>query len=130
MFFVDIKLEQISGRTAIKNRDNAIPVLDPGLIAESTQATTRAHEKFLEFSKENMKLLEKQFQTLTRLADSIIKDSDAPLFPVTGESENISGTTVKPPFLNREQCLEYAVGKAGSVLGKAFDIFFKGIQKK
>ena len=29
---------------------------------------------------------------------------------------------VKPPFLDRDQCLEYAIGKAGHVLGKEFEI--------
>ncbi|WP_299983143.1 beta-ketoacyl synthase N-terminal-like domain-containing protein [Desulfobacula sp.] len=90
--------------------------LDPALIARGSLATSNAHEKFLEFSKENMRLLEKQFETLTRLAGSIIQDTDG--HPIA----DIEVPAVKPPFLDRDQCLEYAIGKAGHVLGKKFEI--------
>ncbi len=89
--------------------------LDPALIAKGSLATSNAHEKFLKFSKENMQLLEKQFETLTQLAGSVIQTTD-------GQSISEPVTPVKPPFLNREQCLEYAIGKAGNVLGKEFEI--------
>ncbi len=95
--------------------------------------TAAAHEKFLEFSKNNMQEMEKQFKALTLLAGHIIGDS-AGQFPnqpdnlprISGSRpEDITGknkTLAPPPFLSREDCLEYAVGKAGHVLGKAFDI--------
>lgn len=89
------------------------PLVDPGLIAQGTQVTAHAHEKFLEFSQENMRVLEKQFETLTRLAGSIVNNSEEQAFPETPST---------PPFLNREQCLEFAIGKAGNVLGKEFEI--------
>ncbi|MBU8848468.1 MAG: beta-ketoacyl synthase, partial [Desulfobacterales bacterium] len=91
-------------------------ILDPALIAKGGLATSNAHEKFLEFSKENMRILEKQFETLTRLAGSIIQDTEEQ------PADGIKVPAVKPPFLDREQCLEYAIGKAGHVLGKEFDI--------
>ncbi len=112
--------------------------LDPALIADGTLATSRAHEKFLEFSKENMGLLEKQFETLTRLAGSVIHETNGPSPPEKSDPsperpeknkpernkgvESPPAASVPTPFLDREQCLEYAVGKAGNVLGKEFEI--------
>jgi len=81
--------------------------VDTGLLTFGNPETAAAHEKFLEFSKNNMLELEKQFEALTLLAGHVLRNSDG--FPLT-------------PFLSREGCLEYAVGKAGNVLGKAFDI--------
>ncbi|CCK80650.1 beta-ketoacyl synthase N-terminal-like domain-containing protein [Desulfobacula toluolica] len=107
--------------------------LDPALIADSTLATSRAHEKFLEFSKENMVVLEKQFETMTRLAGSVIHETKTLLplerpdpAPESSESDKVfespSPAGAPSPFLDRDQCLEYAVGKAGNVLGKKFEI--------
>jgi len=102
------------------------PVLDPGLISKGSLATSKAHEKFLEFSKENMQILEKQFKTLTQLAGSVIQTRDGEVLPDIEDFDNSSqikpSQPVKPPFLDREQCLEYAIGKAGNVLGKEFEI--------
>jgi len=84
----------------------------PGLAFPGNPETAVAHEKFLEFSKQNMLELEKQFKALTRLAGHIIQNPDG----IRGKKEPSA------PFLDREDCLEYAVGKAGKVLGKAFDI--------
>ncbi|MBC2705257.1 beta-ketoacyl synthase N-terminal-like domain-containing protein, partial [Desulfobacula sp.] len=100
--------------------------LDPALIAKGSLATSTAHEKFLEFSKENMRLLEKQFETLTKLAGNIMQATDEQPFPGTESLDNVPATKpaapVKPPFLDRDQCLEYAIGKVGHVLGKEFEI--------
>lgn len=94
----------------------ATPVPDsgfhPGLAFPGNPETAIAHEKFLEFSKQNMLEMEKQFKALTRLASHVIQNPDG----INGKKE--------PPtlFLDREDCLEYAVGKAGKVLGELFDI--------
>ncbi len=80
---------------------------DTGFLTLGNAQTSAAHEKFLEFSKNNMLELEKQFEALTRLAGHVLGTPD-------GQSLH--------PFLTREDCLEYAVGKAGHVLGAAFDI--------
>ena len=86
----------------------------PGLAFPGNPETAVAHEKFLEFSKQNMLEMEKQFKALTRLASHVIQNPDG----IRGKKE----TSAPLPFLDREDCLEYAVGKAGKVLGKAFDI--------
>jgi len=110
--------------SGLKNSSTKRPIINPDLIAKGSLATSRAHEKFLEFSRENMQALELQFKTLTHLAGKVLQtaedgtESDMSILP----KESESGQSAKPPFLNREQCLEYATGKAGSVLGKDFEI--------
>ena len=106
---------------------------DSGLLNLSHPETALAHEKFLEFSKNTMLEMEKQFEALTILAGHIVRSSNEQDSPQTNspprkseaEPGDITGKE-KPitalPFLNRSDCLEHAVGKAGNVLGKAFDI--------
>ncbi len=121
-----------SGKTALQHD----PVFDPALITKGTLATSQAHEKFLEFSNETMGLLEKQFAALTRLAGGVNHQTenqtearllpdgnrpDNPLEPLPAMVQQ-QDTSTQRPFLDRAQCLEYAVGKAGNVLGKDFEI--------
>ncbi|WP_457553188.1 beta-ketoacyl synthase N-terminal-like domain-containing protein [Desulfobacula sp.] len=100
--------------------------LDSDLMTQGSVATFRAHEKFLEFSKENYQVLEQQFGALTRLADNVIQNNNGnPALDRTDPSqvlESESAPSVRTCFLDREHCLEYARGKAGRVLGKEFDI--------
>ena len=56
--------------------------------------------------------MEKQFKALTRLAGHVIQNPGG----INGKKEPPA------PFLDRKDCLEYAVGKAGKVLGESFDI--------
>lgn len=98
-----------------ENIQHDAPVLDPGLITRGSVATSNAHEKFLEFSKNNMLVLEQQFETLTKLAGHVLQDPG-------GQQLSAPEPEATPPFLTREQCLEFAVGKAGNVLGKEFEI--------
>ncbi|MBT4875049.1 MAG: beta-ketoacyl synthase [Desulfobacula sp.] len=122
-------MESLINKTDIyfenQTQENSL-ILDPGLIAKGSLATSSAHEKFLEFSKENMHLLEKQFEALNRIAGSVIQTSDKGSSSDMGSlniaSEPVPAATGIPPFLNREQCLEYARGKASNVLGKEFEI--------
>lgn len=89
--------------------------LDPAFISRASDATAKAHEKFLEFSSLNMQQYEKQFRMLTHLAGQQLKYPQA--------DENPDKAPEKPkPFLDRQMCLEYATGKAGKVLGEQFDI--------
>ena len=98
---------------------------DPAVSGLGNPETALAHEKFLEFSKNTMMEMEKQFEALTRLAGRIIENSPD-RFPDQNTRSPIyeSDPDDSPPvpFLSREKCLEYAVGKAGHVLGNAFDI--------
>lgn len=106
-----------------------VSMLDPELIARGTDATSLAHEKFLQFSKETMQHLEEQFATLTRLAGEVVQHSgELPVMPGNDSAPDEkpepeeARDTPPAPFLDRDQCLEYATGKAGHVLGKDFDI--------
>ena len=104
-------------------------IFDPTLIAKDSLATSSAHEKFLEFSKTNMQILENQFQAMTRLAGNVIQNFDELSIPTrVGQDDQVGIPELKPeslvksPFLDRDQCLEYARGKAAHVLGKEFEI--------
>lgn len=113
------------------------PIIDPDQVAKGTLATSRAHEKFLTFSKDNMQIYEKQFAALTRLAGTVLQnperqpateietpDQDQKQPPETSALQTKTSQRTSPiqPFLDRNQCLEYAIGKAGNVLGKKFEI--------
>ncbi len=90
--------------------------IDPGIIACTSQATANAHEKFLEFSTHNMQRFEKQFNVLTHMARQTMQQPGEFEKPMTSIKKE------QPPFLDRDMCLEYAIGKAGNVLGEKFDI--------
>ncbi len=133
-FILKTNPRQISEETLLKIQKHLAvneiksPILDPGLIAKGSLATSNAHEKFLEFSKQNMQILENQFEILTRLAGNVVQNFDG---QTTSDREGADPamvpevkplSPVKPCFLDREQCLEYARGKASHVLGKKFEI--------
>jgi acyl transferase domain-containing protein/3-hydroxymyristoyl/3-hydroxydecanoyl-(acyl carrier protein) dehydratase len=122
-----------TAKLSIEDRDTPAgpicdPGIDPGLIAKGTRATAAAHEKFLEFSTRNMQDLEKQFAVLTRLAGEVLTPAGAPDDPAAGPPalyqapDTVLEAASESPFLDRDQCLEYAVGRAGKVLGPDFDI--------
>jgi acyl transferase domain-containing protein/3-hydroxymyristoyl/3-hydroxydecanoyl-(acyl carrier protein) dehydratase len=101
--------------------------IDPSLVSQGSHAISSAHEKFLEFSKENYQAFEKQFEALNRIAGNVIHGTDKQLIPDDLDTFKTNFQTrgqaiEKPAFLDREQCLEYARGKAGNVLGKEFEI--------
>ncbi|MBU1342163.1 MAG: hypothetical protein KKD66_11115, partial [Proteobacteria bacterium] len=123
---LDINRPELLCKEALICNFEGLPAFDPGLIAKGTFATTSAHEKFLEFSQENMRLYEKQFKTLTRLAENLIQTTDKQIPPgMANPDRDLEPDPPAPattPLLDRNQCLEFAVGKAGNVLGKKFDI--------
>jgi len=91
------------------------PEEEPNIFGDAAHITARAHEKFLEFTSQNMTQMEHQFAALVRAASQIPGGTPASPAP--------EKPTAPPPiFLDRDKCLEFAVGKAGNVLGPAFDI--------
>ncbi len=74
---------------------------DPNLVVKTSEDTAKAHGRFLEFTNNNMKALEKQFTALTDLA---------------------SNNYQQKPLFDRDQCLEFAIGKIANVLGEKFAI--------
>jgi len=89
----------------------SVNVPDPGGIAMAQAATARAHERFLDLAAANVQMVADVLTGLTKLAGQI---TDSPEANLPAEKPSV--------FLDRKMCLEYAVGKAGNVLGEAFDI--------
>jgi acyl transferase domain-containing protein/3-hydroxymyristoyl/3-hydroxydecanoyl-(acyl carrier protein) dehydratase len=106
----------------------AISLTDPALFADTVAATARTHERFLEFSSQNMAQMEQQFKALVHAAagagENMLSDTRKNLGSTSLELPATSplSPAKAPIFLDRDKCLEYAVGKAGKVLGPAFDI--------
>ena len=90
----------------------------PGLLAQTQAVTASAHERFLELSAQNTQAMTEQ---LAAIAGALASgwDTSTGLEPVCPPQE-ISKTP--DVFMDRNQCLEFAVGKAGNVLGPDFDI--------
>ena len=101
--------------------------IDPAPIIDIARVTARAHEKFLLFSQKNMAQMESQFKALVQTAAGVMDDSleisgSENFTPPHGIDGPPSPAITKPVFLDRNKCLEYAIGKAGNVLGPEFDI--------
>jgi acyl transferase domain-containing protein/3-hydroxymyristoyl/3-hydroxydecanoyl-(acyl carrier protein) dehydratase len=109
------------------NQDKASPWFNPELIVQGTEATARAHNRFLQFSQTSMQHMTAQLETLTRIAKQALPD-DIHQPELSDENtldrffDHSPASDRQNVFLNREQCLEYATGNAGNVLGPAFDI--------
>ena len=112
------------------NQSNAIAEgLDPLLFAACTHKTSQAHERFLEFSKNNLAEMEQQFSAFAQVSAAIVHEN-----PLSENKDGLFNTKPSAPFktktendlhqtlFDREQCLEFATGKAGNVLGEPFDI--------
>ncbi len=95
---------------------------DPLLLAKGAQATAQAHEKFLAFTRDTMQEYEKQFRALTDLAGRVADDPIPRITDIRDADPVETAPAAAPPLFDRQQCLEYAVGKAGNVLGEQFDI--------
>lgn len=103
---------------------------------ENVALTSRAHDQFLALSEElrtrlgqALDLQHQLLNTLSRrqLADAGLKSpaADMPGLKAAGEPSDRPAPQQTPPItvaFTREQCMEYAVGSVGKVLGPAFDI--------
>lgn len=112
----------------------------PDLFVDAVRTTARTHERFLEFSSRNMAQMEHQFKALVQAAAGVSGDIPAgaggdfikatlgqptiapPISPAAPRQSPTESPGKAPVFLDRDKCLEYAIGKAGNVLGPAFDI--------
>lgn len=106
----------------------AIPVPDTGLagaVLASQAEAVRAHEAFLRLNREYMdaqaRAIAFQNQLLSALGAGEVPSGgvlhhDVPVPAATA----VAAQPAKPVFMNRRQCLEFAVGKIGPVLGAAF----------
>ena len=90
----------------------------PGLLVHTQAVTARAHERFLELSAQNTRAMTEQ---LAAIAGAVARGRHAStgLEPVCSPQDMHK---IPEVFMDRDQCLEFAVGKAGNVLGPDFDI--------
>ncbi len=112
--------------------------IEPPALLDSARLTARAHESFLALTQTNMQAYGVQFAALARAAAAtpdgdvtfaekspypIDTGSASPMPPELHEPPVPSVTSVPPePLFNRDCCLEFARGRAGKVLGNAFDV--------
>ncbi|MDD9304531.1 MAG: beta-ketoacyl synthase [Desulfobacter sp.] len=98
------------------------------LLSATQDSAARAHELFLEFSSQNMDEMGRQITAMAGAEPgSKPETTPAPMVTPLAIKKPLSPPPPSPPkkrpvFLDRDQCMEYAVGKAGRVLGPAFDI--------
>ncbi|MCG8553438.1 MAG: beta-ketoacyl synthase, partial [Desulfobacterales bacterium] len=90
----------------------------PGLLAQTQAVTARAHERFLELSAQNTRAMAEQLAAIAGAVPKV-RQVDSGLEPVCPSKDIPQAPTV---FMDRAQCLEFAVGKAGNVLGEDFHI--------
>ncbi|MCP4745080.1 MAG: beta-ketoacyl synthase [Desulfobacteraceae bacterium] len=88
-------------------------------------ATAKAHENFLNLSSQ----ISSQYANTLNLAHRLMNSSDVSETKMISEPEAVhKGPSVVQPVksptvaFNREQCMEFAIGSVGKVLGPAFDI--------
>ena len=79
-------------------------------MAAAQTSKTAAHEAYLRLARGVMASYEQQLALqMALLADSKVSDN-----------LELSDTSISPVFMTREQCLEFAIGKIGAVLGVRF----------
>lgn len=97
----------------------ALPTLAPvagSPLAQTASLTARAHESFLRLSERFAAFQSRNLQNQLRLAAGQTPLAPAPAAPAPAAPQP-QKTSV---FMDREACLEFAVGKIGNVLGQAF----------
>lgn len=90
-----------------------------GLLAHTQAVTARAHERFLKLSAQNIRAMAEQLTAIAGAGPKALYGS-IELEPVVCPLQDIP--EIPEVFMDREQCLEFAVGKAGNVLGPDFEI--------
>ncbi len=99
---------QIENGSSIQN-----PVYDLGaMMVRHGEAAGRAHERFLEFSKELHRAYADAVGFQSRLIDAAGQTGEPPAFPIPLRRP--------APAYGRDLCMEFAVGSAAKVLGPEF----------
>ena len=135
-----VKTHRPAEQTTVEPSPEPAPFKEPGLPAGTTgsdfenllnefndtvRATAQAHEHFLDLSRE----MQDQFKDALHLQSQLLEsmtalgmEPDTPM-PSPQESPDLStpDASVQVAF-TREQCMEFAVGKVGKVLGPRFDV--------
>ncbi len=95
------------------------------LFVETQAATARAHEQFLTFSSRNTRAMAEQLAAIAN-AGPLTGHGMAPFQPdpviSKAPAQDVMPAEAPRVFMDRDQCREFAVGKAGNVLGDDFKI--------
>jgi len=97
-------------------------------MTDNIAATSKAHQKFLQFSDDLAKGFAKTFDFQTQLLRTMASKENA--VSISELIQKAPQTTPRPPsgvsyrkvVFNREMCLEFAVGSAAKVLGPEFAV--------
>ncbi len=91
-------------------------------MAENIEATSKAHQIFLDFSSNLTKNFAKTFSIQTRLLETVIKDKG--LVPEGEEKEAVflQHRFYPEPAFSRDMCMEFATGSVEKVLGPEFAV--------
>ena len=99
-------------------------------LQKNIQATADAHRKFLEFADDLTQSYGKTFELQTRMLEQLARGGDAhEPDPVKTSDQRVETRSSSQPEIleptvpvafTREQCMEFAVGKAVSILGPEF----------
>ena len=102
---------QSEAAPGIANPASGFPPPDLGtILRRTTDAATRAHERFLSFSQSLNRAYTEAIDLQTRLIEAGGNAEPLPAVPAAGP----------PPAYDRGLCMEFAVGSAATVLGPAF----------
>ena len=102
---------KINTRTFTEMQDKTICAQG---IQQTSIATSRAHEKFLSLSQENMAAFNEQFKALTNTAAALIN--------LENHGYSLKSSPAPLPLFTKQMCMEFATGSAAAVFGEKFKI--------
>ncbi len=94
-------------------------------LSTNLNATARAHDQFLDLSREVTRQYGEAFEFQTQLLERLVQLGGQAPDPASAAPDFFPQPDTPPQHqvaFNRQQCLEFAIGSAGKVLGPRFDI--------
>jgi PfaB family protein len=90
--------------------------------AENIDATSKAHQEFLDFSSNLTKNFAKTFSIQTRLLETVIKNKGQVPESEDGKALFLKNRMNPEPAFSRDQCMEFATGSIERILGPEFAV--------
>jgi len=91
-------------------------------MSENIEATSKAHQKFLDFSSNLTKNFAKTFSIQTRLLETVIKEKGQVLESEDGKAAFLQHDFYLEPAFSRDMCMEFATGSVEKMLGSEFAV--------
>ncbi|MEA3436654.1 MAG: type I polyketide synthase, partial [Thermodesulfobacteriota bacterium] len=91
-------------------------------MSENIEATSKAHQKFLDFSNNLTKNFAKTFSIQTRLLETVIKNKGQLPEGEDGKAVFLQHRFYPEPAFSRDMCMEFATGSVEKVLGPEFAV--------